>query len=158
VGQALGARDVDAARMVGWRSVKLAVVTALGMAALVIATRYPLARLFTDDAAVIAELVPFMLALALIQPFLQAHFTLGGAHRGAGDTWTPLIAAAVGSWVFRVPVACWFAIVLELDVVWIWFSLNLDHVSRTVLLVWSFRRGRWATKLEREFRPGSSAR
>ena len=42
-----------------------------------------LAGLFTHDAALIEELVPFMIVLAL-----QSHFALGGAHRGAGDTFT----------------------------------------------------------------------
>jgi len=148
VGQALGARDVASATAAGWRSVQLSVVTAVAMGIFVALTRYPLARIFTDDQAVIQELVPFMLALAFIQPFLQAHFTLGGAHRGAGDTWTPLVAAAVGNWVFRVPVACLFAIVLDKSVLWIWFSLNLDHVARTAYLAWSFRRGKWAATLD----------
>lgn len=144
VGQSLGAHDRRGAITAGWRSVQLAVVTAVAMGVLVAVTREELARLFTDDRAVIDELIPFMLALALIQPFLQAHFTLGGAHRGAGDTWTPLVAAAIGNWVFRVPVAILFAAVLDLSVLWIWFSLNLDHVARTAYLAWSFHRGRWA--------------
>jgi putative MATE family efflux protein len=147
VGQALGAGDVEAATQAGWRSVRLAMATAVIMGIMVAAIRYPLARIFTDDQAVIEALIPFMLALALIQPFLQAHFCLGGAHRGAGDTWTPLVAAAVGNWVFRVPLAWLFAAVLETSVLWIWFSLNLDHVARTAYLAWSFHRGDWAKKL-----------
>ena len=63
--------------------------------------REPLARAFTDDGAVIAGLSPFMLALALGQPFLQMHFTLAGVHRGAGDTVTPLFAAMVSAWGTR---------------------------------------------------------
>ena len=51
--------------------------------------------MFTDDRATIAALGPFLLCLAISQPMLQLHFTLAGVHRGAGDTWTPLIAATV---------------------------------------------------------------
>jgi Na+-driven multidrug efflux pump len=91
----------------------------------------------------VATLGPFLLCLALAQPFLQAHFALGGAHRGAGDTWTPFLAAAAGNWALRVPLAVLFAYVLELDLVWVWYALVFDHATRTAWLAWSFRRGSW---------------
>ncbi len=145
VGQALGAGNPALATRTGWQSAGLATGTAVVLAALVILTRQSIAELFTQDAQVIGELVPFMLALAIAQPFLQLHFTLGGAHRGAGDTWTPLVAAAVGNWLFRVPLACFFAIQLEAPIVWVWYALIFDHVARAAFMVWSFRRGRWKT-------------
>ena len=109
--------------------------------------REELARLFTSDRAVIAALLPFMTALAIAQPFLQLHFTLGGAHRGAGDTFTPLVAAAVGNWVFRVPLALLAGLVLDLDVVWVWYAILFDHISRSLWLTRSFQRGRWRERL-----------
>ena len=115
----------------------------IGLGALCALAREPLARLFTDDPALVSELVPFLLCLALSQPFLQAHFTLGGAHRGAGDTWTPFVAASVGNWALRVPLAVFFAFGLETGVVWVWYALMVDHLARTSWLAWSFRRGRW---------------
>jgi Na+-driven multidrug efflux pump len=147
VGQALGARDEAAATGAGWKGAALALCTALVLGSLCVVGRGPLARLFTVDPVVIAELQPFMLALALAQPFLQLHFTLGGAHRGAGDTWRPLVAATVGNWAFRVPLACFFAILLKTDVVWVWYSLIFDHVARAAYLLWTFRRGKWKTSL-----------
>ena len=112
--------------------------------------REPLARAFTDDGAVIAGLSPFMLALALGQPFLQMHFTLAGVHRGAGDTVTPLFAAMVSAWGIRLPLAIAVGAWLGLDVVWIWVTLVLDHIARAAWLGASFARGRW-----RETRAGS---
>jgi Na+-driven multidrug efflux pump len=87
-----------------------------------------------------------MLALALAQPLLQLQFTLGGAHRGAGDTTTPLIASCIGNWLFRVPLAFGFAIIVESDVSWIWSALIFDHLARSVVLVFTFKRGKWKTK------------
>ena len=94
-------------------------------------------------AETIATLGPFMLCLAIAQPFLQLHFTLGGAHRGAGDTWTPLVAAFVGNWLFRVPFAFFASEIAELGLVAVWAVLILDHVARAAWLLVSFRRGRW---------------
>lgn len=143
VGQALGAGAPQAAVRAGRRATRLAIGVALLLGAPCALARTPLARLFVDDAATLAALEPFLLCLALSQPFLQAHFALGGVHRGAGDTWTPFLAAAAGNWLLRVPLACLFAFGLDLPLVWVWYALLLDHLTRTAWLAWSFRRGAW---------------
>ncbi len=148
VGQALGARRPDRATQTGWQSAGLALGTAVLLGLVCLATAESLARLFTDDAAVVDELVPFLLVLAVAQPFLQLHFTLGGAHRGAGDTVTPLIAATVGNWVFRVPLSLVFAWALSAPILWIWIAIIFDHVARAAHLAWSFQRGRWRDRLD----------
>ncbi len=147
VGQALGAGNPEAATRVGWRATRLALFIAVGLGGICAWVREPLARMFTNDAALVAELVPFLLCLAVAQPFLQPHFTLGGAHRGAGDTWTPLLAASVGNWALRIPLAVLFAYHFETDVIWVWYALVFDHLARTAWLTWSFRRGAWRTSL-----------
>jgi len=143
VGQSLGAADLPAAERAGRRGAWLSLGTAAVFGVVCVVSRGPLARLFTTDADTIAALGPFMLALGIAQPFLQLHFTLGGAHRGAGDTWTPLLAALVGNWIFRVPLAVVFASVLELPLHWVWGALIFDHVARSGWLGWSFLSGRW---------------
>ena len=143
VGQALGAKRSDLALRAGERSLLLAVCTAIPLGIFCAVFRHELAALFTEDTVIIAALSPFMLALAIGQPFLQMHFTLGGAHKGAGDTVTPLVAAFIGNWGIRVPVAVVTGAVLELDVAWIWGTLVFDHIARAVWLGVSFRRGRW---------------
>jgi putative MATE family efflux protein len=143
IGQALGAGDRAGATRAGWRAAKLALATAVVLGLVCAFAREPLARLFTDDEPTIAALGPFMLCLAIAQPFLQVHFTLGGAHRGAGDTWTPLVAAFVGNWVFRVPLSFFAAEVASAGLAAVWAVLILDHVARAIWLFLSFRRGKW---------------
>jgi putative MATE family efflux protein len=142
VGQALGAGRRDEALRAGWRATRMAIAAAIVLGAVCALAREPLGRLFTDDPATIEALGPFLLCLALSQPFLQAHFALGGAHRGAGDTWTPFIAATVGNWVLRTPIAFWLAFVMKTDVIWVWYALTIDHLARAAWLTWSFRRER----------------
>jgi putative MATE family efflux protein len=143
VGHALGAGDRAGATRAGWRAANLALATAVVLGIVCAVAREPLARLFTDDAETIVALGPFMLCLAIAQPFLQLHFTLGGAHRGAGDTWTPLVAAFVGNWLFRVPFAFFASEIADLGLVAVWAVLILDHVARAAWLLISFRRGKW---------------
>lgn len=154
VGQSLGSDNRRGARRAGWRSARLSIGIAVVLGGICAALRHDLAALFTDDATIIRELGPFMLCLALAQPAMQLHFTLAGAHRGAGDTWTPLVSATVANWAFRVPLASVFAYVLELDLVWIWMALITDHVTRAAWLVISFRRGHWLSR----YRPHHDAR
>jgi len=143
VGQSLGARSSEGALRSAKRSLVLAIATAIPLGLLCAWQRVALAELFTDDRAVVHALSPFMLCLALAQPFLQMHFTLGGAHKGAGDTVTPLIGAAIGNWGIRVPVAILLGAVLEMDVVWLWATLIFDHIARTLWMAQSFVRGKW---------------
>jgi putative MATE family efflux protein len=147
VGQALGAGDLRGAREAGWRATRAAVAVAVVLGAVCAVARTPLARAFTGDPETIAALGPFLLCLALAQPFLQGHFALGGAHRGAGDTWTPFAASALGNWAVRVPLATLLAVVLERDLVWIWYVLMLDHGLRAAWLARSFHRGGWSREL-----------
>ena len=144
VGQALGAGNRAEARRAGWRSVLLALasMTVLGIGCAF--GRQPLSVLFTTDAGIIEHLLIFMLMLAIAQPFMGIHFTLSGALRGAGATGTPFAAAAVGNWVFRVPLAFLFSKVLGWSVTWVWAALVTDHLSRAIWMTGAFRLGRWA--------------
>ena len=147
VGQALGAEEEETAVRAGWRATALAVGAAIGLGGICALMPERLARLFTSDPALVAELVPFLLFLALAQPALQAHFALGGAHRGAGDTMTPFISATVGNWAIRVPLAFLFAWGLGASLLWVWAVIVLDHTVRSVWLAASFWRGRWRKRL-----------
>ena len=144
VGQALGAGRRAAAVQAGWRASHLSLVVSVVLGGACAAMPRQLAGLFTNDAALIEELVPFMIVLALVQPALQSHFALGGAHRGAGDTFTPFVAAAIGNWALRVPLAFVFAKIFDAPVLWIWLVILGDHVARWIWLAISFKQGRWA--------------
>ncbi|MET0386006.1 MAG: MATE family efflux transporter [Polyangiales bacterium] len=143
VGQALGAGDPAAARRAGTVASRIGALIALTLALMFIALRAPLARAFTEDPTVIKALEPFILLLGVGLPFLVAHFTLAGALRGAGDTLTPLWAAAVGNWVFRVPLGYLCAQILGLDLFWVWSIMIVDHFSRALWLQHAFKHGRW---------------
>ncbi len=150
VGQALGASEPEIAQRAGWRSVRMAVAVSVVLGIVFAIGREPLARAFSIDEGVIAELVPFMLLLALSQPLLGLHFTLAGALRGAGDTMTPLVAAGIGNWVFRVPLGFLCSRILELPTVWMWWCLVFDHLARSAILAFVFLRGRWKRRLGAE--------
>jgi putative MATE family efflux protein len=157
VAQALGAGDADRARRAGRVSSQLGAAIAVSLAGVFILMRGPLARLFTRDPAVIEALDPFILLLGVGLPFLVLHFTLAGALRGAGDTLTPLWAAAVGNWVFRVPLGYLCAQLLHVELFWVWAIMIVDHVSRAIWLSHAFKHGRWHERLGAAMRRHSRA-
>jgi putative MATE family efflux protein len=155
VGQALGGKRRETAVRAGWRATGLALAVAGVLGGACALMPGLLASLFTDDAELISQLIPFLIVLALAQPFLQSQFTLGGAHRGAGDTFTPFVAAAVGNWGLRVPLAFFFALSLEAPVLWIWLVILGDHGVRAAWLCASYARGvRGLPATKRWSRPG----
>jgi putative MATE family efflux protein len=147
VGQSLGAGDSRLARRYGGRSVRMSLMMMCALAFVFFFLRGPLAAAFTRDAEIAADLAPFMLMLALAQPFMGAHFTMGGVLRGAGDTVTPLIGAAVGNWGFRVPLAWAFARLFGAHLVWVWAALIADHLARLAVNGAVFFRGKWAQRV-----------
>jgi putative MATE family efflux protein len=147
VGQSLGAGDLKGAVRATRRAASLSVVIAIVMGVVAALADRPLAEAFAADPQTVDALIPFMMCLAIAQPFMQLHFTLAGAFRGAGDTVTSLIAAVIGNWMFRVPFAWLVTNVLHADLIWVWAVLMFDHVARALWLVWAFRRRDWAKRL-----------
>ena len=84
VGQSLGAGSATDAERSGWRAARLALAVSIVLGLVFALLRVPIARVFTNDQGVVEALGPFMLMLALAQPPMGVHFTLGGALRGAG--------------------------------------------------------------------------
>jgi putative MATE family efflux protein len=152
VGQALGAGDSRRARHAGIRSLALASLVMGGLGVPFLFLRDPLAAAFAGDDRIAECLAPFMLALAVAQPFMGAHFTLAGVLRGSGDTVTPLIGAAVGNWGMRVPLAA-LAAHIGAGLSWVWAALIADHFSRMVINGCAFLFGGWDRKTGEGVRP-----
>lgn len=158
VGHALGAGDAQLARRSGWLAARIGFVISAVLGTLFILLRGPMAELFTSDPAVIAALDPFILLLGIGLPFLVMTSTLAGALRGAGDTLTPLKAAILGNWVFRVPLGYLFATVLGLPLFWVWAIMVIDHLSRAIWLSWSFHTSDWQARIGPSLDDGGAQR
>jgi len=143
VGHALGAGDSARARRVGTRSLAQAFLVMCTVGVVFLFLRHPLADAFTRDERIADSLAPFMMMLAIAQPFMGVHFTLAGVLRGSGDTITPLVGAAVGNWGFRVPLAWLSAHVFEARLTWVWAALIADHFARMLINGSVFLFGHW---------------
>lgn len=143
VGQNLGAGRPDLAERHGWESNRLAIYLMSAGGAIIFLAARPVARLFVDDPAVIADTVSFIRVLAAAQPLMAIDFTLGGALRGAGDNRFPLLAVVVGFYGCRLGWAYAAAYLLNLSLFWVWFALIGDYLARALLKGYRFHTGRW---------------
>lgn len=131
-GDPVGTRAITR-RMVQW-GLASGVVTGLGLAA----SSPVLGHLFTNDRAVIEQLVPVLLIAALAQPIAGYVFVLDGVLIGAGDG-AYLAWGGLAVLVVYAPLA-----LLGEDLVWLWVAFGFGFMlGRAVVLGVRARGDAW---------------
>jgi putative MATE family efflux protein len=140
VGQNLGAGEVRRAERAGWLAVALCSV--LGLAACIADLAYAprLARLFTNDPAVVIEAARYLRIAAISQLVICAEIVLEGALGGAGETLPPMIASSVFT-AARIPIVPLAA--ARWGSTGIWWTISLTAIGRAGSMVGLWRWGRW---------------
>jgi putative MATE family efflux protein len=143
VGQNLGAGHVKRAERAGWLAVALC--SGLGLVACIIDLLYAptLARLFTDDPAVIVEAARYLKIAAISQLGICAEIVLEGALGGAGETLPPMVASSAFT-ASRVPLVPLMA--NRWGSTGIWWAISLTAIGRALSMIGLWRLGRWKRK------------
>jgi len=124
VGQSLGARRLDHAKLATRISIRwaLAWMIVAGLAYLLLARH--ILDVFTDDAAVINHGDGGLMALGLTLPIMAFRMVFGGGLRALGDARTPMITGSISTWL-AVGLAWvgvqWF----DATLTWVWVSFLL---------------------------------
>ncbi len=144
VGQRVGARDPEGARRTAGQAVlvALAVMTAFGVTFLLAPGLW--VRLFTPEAEVLAWGEPLLRIMGLLQVPLALALALAGSLRGAGETRSVLVAAVVGGWVVRIPLAVGLGVWAGYGILLVWLTMVLDWVVRALLMGWRLTHLDWA--------------
>lgn len=143
VGQHLGARAPARAEREGVRSTVIAVITMSFFGALLVVFARPIALVFTDDPEVVALTVEILWILGAAHPFMAIEFAIGGALRGAGDTFFPMVTVFSGLLVVRLGLAAGLATFFDAPIEWVWSVLIVDYVLKAGMLIARFRGGSW---------------
>jgi len=140
VGQRLGAKDPDGARLSARQANLMAtgIMTAFGASFVLFPQAWVV--LFTSDPGVLGYSVPLLTALGLLQPPLSIAMITSGALRGAGETHVVLLAAVVGGWLVRLPLAYVGGVVADLGMTMVWATMVIDWMVRGAIVSWRFRR------------------
>jgi len=148
VGQRLGAKDPEGAALRARESMRLSIYVMGALGILFAGAPGALVQLFMDPAmpgaAAVAPLAALCLTLgAFEQPALGTAMTLQGALRGAGDTRSPVLVAALGVWGARVPLAYLLTRTFPLGLAGVWITTVVDWTVRAAVTAWIYRRGKW---------------
>jgi putative MATE family efflux protein len=140
VGQRLGAKDPVGGRRCARMANLMAVGIMTGFGASFVLFPRAWVVLFTSDPGVLGYSVPLLTSMGLLQPPLAIAMVTSGALRGAGETHVVLLAAIVGGWLTRLPLAYVGGIVAKLGMTMVWAAMVLDWIVRSTIVSWRFRR------------------
>jgi MATE family multidrug resistance protein len=152
VGYAIGARDAPRAR----RAARAALACGMGFMSLTalvfLGVPGMLARLFTEDAGVVAIASLLIPVAGVFQVFDGAQAVGAGVLRGIGDTRAPLIAMLTGYWLVGLPVSVVLGFHTPLRATGLWwgFVASLGLVAIFLLLRMRVLFGRELHRVEAE--------
>lgn len=153
VGQYLGAGEEEEAGAYGAAIIRLATVTYVGLAALVVPFATPIADLFVGSDEV-ARAATFVAVGAVSSIGFGIDGAAAGALLGAGDTRWPFVASLLGRYAFALPAAT-LGLITPLGVGGLYLAFLLETYVPGGINYWLFRRGRWKA-VSRRYRPSSA--
>lgn len=147
VGQCVGAGDIEAAKRLTAKIMKLAYGTIFLVSGLV--------YIFMDSIIGLFGLSPEAHELAKL--FLRVHcismaigwglsFALPNALRAAGDARYVMMAASISMWTVRVSAAYLITFVFKIGPLGVWIAMGLDFIVRGTCYLTRWLRGSWQGK------------
>jgi MATE family multidrug resistance protein len=138
VGHLIGQRDPEAAGRAGWSALALGVAFMSLAAAAFLTFPAWIARIYTDDPAVIRVSVTLLAIAAAFQLFDGCQVVATGAVRGAGHTRTPMWCNLLFYWFVGLPLGMWLCFRAGWGAAGLWTGLccGLILVGSVLLVVW----------------------
>ena len=140
MGQALGARKINRARISHTEALRLAIMVMALMALLFFFMPHLLIGLFTSDPDVIEKGCVFLRLVAFAQVPLAISFVYAGSLRGTGDTHYVFLVTLAAMWGIRVLFSYIAAVPLKLSLYTVWGVFLLDWLFRAVAFAWRYRQ------------------
>lgn len=143
VGQSLGSKRPDLAKIYVKSARRLMTLISLGLCLFFWAGRYSLVRLFTDDPDIIKKGSQIMYIIAIITLIQTAALVYSGCLRGAGDAKFIALMALISIGIIR-PISAWiFCYPCGFGLVGAWCAMLLDQCIRWTFNYTRFRSGNW---------------
>jgi len=144
VGQNLGAGQEARAREAVRLTVQYCLVVTVTTAVAFLVIPETFVRLFTSDAAVIADGALYLRVIAFAQIGQSFELILEGALAGAGYTFWPQVVSTSLT-ALRIPLAAWW--VGAMGLLGIWLTLSVTAILRGVAMIVFWRSGRWRSAM-----------
>lgn len=138
VGKAIGAGDVALARRRGVIGLVVGLAVMASFAVLFVAIPGPLARIYTNDAAVISASIPLLMIAALFQLSDGTQAIGAGALRGLGDTRATLVGNLIGHYLVGFPISLGLGFAAAMGAPGLWLGLSAGLTVTALYLVQRF--------------------
>jgi len=140
VGRAIGALDQEGTRLAGYAAFFAGIaVMAIGALSFIFFPE-PIARLLTNEPAVIAAALPLFFVAGVFQLSDGVQAVGAGVLRGAADTKFAFLANVVGHWLVGFPIALLLGFGLEMGIVGLWWGFVAGLTVVAILLLIRFHR------------------
>jgi putative MATE family efflux protein len=143
VGQNLGAKQEERAFQAGWHVTLIGVVMMLVSCGLLFVFAGPVSDIMTKEHATAEITASYIRYNAIAGPFLALAMVLSSALQGAGDTKTPMVISYIANWAIRLPVAYFFAIIMNMGADGAWLSMTLSVAVMGILTAMRYQSRAW---------------
>lgn len=140
VGRAIGRGDTAATRHSGFAGLNLGIGFMAASALCLWFFPAQLARLLTDDPALVDAAVPLLRIAGVFQIADGAQTVMSGALRGAGHTRWPFVTNVVSHWGIGLPIALALGFSMKLGPRGLWWGLTAGLIVAALVLSWQFFR------------------
>jgi MATE family multidrug resistance protein len=139
VGQGVGRGDPGGARRAAGAGLLLGVSFMILAAALFLTFPEFLARIYSNEAEVVALAAVLIPLAGVFQIFDGLQVVSSGALRGVGDTRSPMVVNLLGFWCLGMPLSFWLGFRTEAGPVGLWWGLVLGLAAVAVILIFRIR-------------------
>jgi MATE family multidrug resistance protein len=145
IGQALGAGNLENARIYLRNAVILTSLLAGGIGLLIILLPHVILNIFTPDPAVVGAATPALYLLVCNLPLMVFTMTFSGALRAAGNTRSVMNITLIASYIFYLPLAWIFLEKLHMGLLGPYVALFIYWIIRLSATMYRFSKGDWKT-------------
>ncbi len=139
VGQGVGRGDPGGARRAAGAGLLLGVSFMMLTAVLFLTFPEFLARIYSDEAEVVALAAVLIPLAGVFQIFDGLQVVSSGALRGVGDTRSPMVVNLLGFWCLGMPLSFWLGFRTPAGPVGLWWGLVLGLAAVAVFLIFRIR-------------------
>jgi multidrug resistance protein, MATE family len=140
VGQAIGRRDLEGAKIAGNTAILLGAAFMSVMSVVLLVFPQYIARIYTNNPVLIHTAVVLLAAGAAFQLFDGIQTVATGALRGTGDTRTPMICHFCAYWLMGLPFGAWLCFSRHWGPLGLWIGLSAALILIGILLLTFWRR------------------
>ncbi len=143
IGRLMGAREIERAKLLNRRLVKITCSVNLIVSLAILALRVPLLSIFTKDTEIIQLALWIFLIDLVAEQARGVSQVYEYALRGVGDMKFMMVVTTLSCWVCGVGIAYLLSLPLELGLVGCWIGMALDECVRAVASYLRWRKGTW---------------